>query len=206
MDEKVLRLRLHAIGSKLESEYFVAEEFIYNLDDLSKWMAKAPEWLDAVKQKAERLPEDDPQRKELKICILRNIDIARARHKENDPIGTKAYIAKIDEDWKNVEDNVLIEKINKVRSDNSIRGKASKRREWALKTATFLKENYPKMTKEDVWLMIPESFEPLEIPQDEPDYEIYREDKNLVAVDEETRKESTITKGTFFKKYYKKGM
>jgi hypothetical protein len=63
MDEKVLRLRLNALGRKLESEYFVAEEFIYNLDDVFKWMAEVPQWLNNVKQKAENLPENDPPTK-----------------------------------------------------------------------------------------------------------------------------------------------
>ncbi len=206
MDDKVLRDHLRRWELETQLQFHKAEIFINSLDDVSKWMAEAPQWLDKVKQKAEALPEDDPKRKELKTAILRNITFAQARHKANNPIETRVYIAKIEADWENVNDNLLIEKHNKKIIDNSIRGKKPKLREWAVKTADFLNEKCPNMTREKAWLNIPESFEPLGIPQEEPDYEVYREDKNLIAVNEETGKESTITKETFFKNYFKKGM
>lgn len=220
MDEKVLRLRLNALGRKLESEYFVAEEFIYNLDDVFKWMAEVPQWLNNVKQKAENLPENDPQRKELKMAILRNIAIAQARHKANDPIETRVYITKIEADWENVRDNETIERNNKtivshkrMATGGARGGSRDKTKPWATETANKLNEIYPNMTKEQGWLMIPESHGAWVIEAGEIDYEVeyqvYRDGKNLMArdinkkykVDEEP---SFITKATFFKNYYRK--
>lgn len=209
MDEKVLKDQLRLWELEAQLQFLKAEIFVNGQTDKSQWMNKAQQWLNNAKQKADGLPENDPKRKELKMAILRNIDIAQARHKENDSISTRAYIAKIEADWENVEVNVLIEKSNKVRSDNSIRGKKPKRKEWALEVAIKLKEKYPNMTKEKAWLMIPSTenkeVKPIEVETDQAEYNIYTDGIKLIAVNTLTMKESTITKETFFTEYYKKG-
>ncbi len=84
-------------------------------------------------------------------------------------------------------------------------GSANKRNVWADELAKQLKEEYPKCTRDQIWNKLPKSYDdnnPLEIETAEADYKVYRDGNKLVARNTETGEESSITKSTFFRKYF----
>lgn len=198
--DKILKASLRAAGSEAGASTARAEEFIARLPNVSEWMGGVPQWLDNTEREVYALPDEPEQQGELKKCLLRYISIARARHKKNDPLQTRVFISKIEDNWENVLHNKqAIAEIAGGRKG----GSKPKRKEWAEAAANKLNDEYPSATKKKGWGKIPLSVEPWNFETDSADYEVYRDGENLVAVDEATRKESAITKATFFKEYYK---
>lgn len=198
--DEILKTILRAAGSEAGASTARAEEFIARLPNISEWMNGVSQWLSDAEREVNALPDEPKQQGELKKCLLRYISIARAKHKNNDPVQTRVFISKIEDNWENVLHNKRA--IAEIAGGKK-GGSKSKRKEWAEAAANKLNDEYLSATKEEGWSKIPPSNASWEIETVLADYEVYRDGENLVAVDEATRKESAITKATFFKEYYR---
>ena len=198
--DKILKASLRAAGSEAGASTARAEEFIERLPNVSEWMDGVPQWLSDTEREVNALPDEPEQQGELKRCLLRYISITRARHKKNDPLQTRVFISKIEDNWENVLHNKRA--IAEIAGGKK-GGSKSKRKEWAEAAANKLNDEYPNAAKEEGWGRIPPSNASWEIETVLADYKVYRDGEKLVAVDEATGKESAITKATFFKEYYR---
>lgn len=85
---------------------------------------------------------------------------------------------------------------------NSLGGKASKKRFWAIEAAArILKEN--PATESEAWKALPMSANPWEFEVEGAPFEVYVDGDQLIGVDCDFAKDSSIKKSTFFKEYYR---
>ncbi len=226
------KLSIRKMGLEAEALNIEAEMKISQWDNMPQMMDDALQWINETEAELLKLPsaskllparhreggfteaeeiealklKDIYQRQRESILHLSSLlKAARQSHKDNDPVQTIRWFPEIERHYKIAM--LRLRRIKEIEGGGKS-GSNPKKKEWAKIVGDKLNEEYPNLKKADGWEAIPSSRDGVSnywgIDTKNHDYEIYRDGENLIAVDTATKKESSITRKTFFDNYYKK--
>ncbi len=138
--------------------------------------------------------------------VQRLIKFARRALKDGDDGELKSLFLEIEGTSKNYHSDVwTLKKINAESASikgGALGGKKSKIRQWAVVAAELLvRADKVGKTREQLFKSLPPVMPYLDIKTDQDDWKVYREGEKVFAINQETTKESDMTKRQFMDAY-----